>query len=53
MTDFDVIMREKLELYKQAIRVAKEGLRILAEKDPIARATLEEMYKISQKIDKE
>tara|TARA_Y100001972_G_C7441144_1_gene226396 strand:+ start:183 stop:344 length:162 start_codon:yes stop_codon:yes gene_type:complete len=52
MTDFDVIMREKLELYKQSIRVAKEGLRLLADKDPIAKATLEEMFKISKKIDK-
>ncbi len=52
MDNFDVILREKLNLYKQAIKVAKEGLRLLADKDPIARATLDEMYKISEKIDK-
>ena len=51
MDDFEVILRDRLDLYKQAIKVAKEGLSLLADTDPIARKTLEEMYKISKKIE--
>lgn len=53
MSELEAELRERLIIYKEAIKVAKEGLRLLADKDPIARATLEEMYKISQKIGKE
>lgn len=53
MSDFEVMLKERLDLYKKAMRVAKEGLGLLADKDPIARKTLEEMYKICEKIEKD
>ena len=51
MSDFEVVLVERLELYRKVIKVAKEGLKLLADKDPIARKTLEEMYKICEKIE--
>ena len=53
MSELEAELRERLIIYKEVIKVAKEGLRLLADKDQIARATLEEMYKISLKIEKD
>ena len=51
MSEFEALLKERLLLYKEAMKVAREGLGLLADKDPIARATLEEMYKICKKIE--
>ena len=48
-----VNLLEHLEILHEALKVAREGLKVLEDQSPVAMKTLEEINKICQKIGKE